>query len=115
LIGSRVKTTWVPGAFQLWVRGSQRAPGAPTAAARELRLGAGGAGGVRGEEVDQVLVVYLEVAHAHEELAALAVFDAVEDVAHRQRDDAGLLRGALRVRLAALSTTLLLCVKTRFN
>jgi hypothetical protein len=29
LIGARVEieTTWVPGAFQLWVRGSQRAPG----------------------------------------------------------------------------------------
>jgi hypothetical protein len=26
LIGARVETTWVPGAFQLWVRGSQRAP-----------------------------------------------------------------------------------------
>jgi hypothetical protein len=26
LIGSRVETTWVPGAFQLWVGGSQRAP-----------------------------------------------------------------------------------------
>jgi hypothetical protein len=25
-IGARVETTWVPGAFQLWVRGSQRAP-----------------------------------------------------------------------------------------
>jgi hypothetical protein len=25
LIGSRVETTWVPGAFQLWVRGSQHA------------------------------------------------------------------------------------------
>jgi hypothetical protein len=29
LIGARVETTWVPGAFQLWVRGSQRAPGPP--------------------------------------------------------------------------------------
>jgi hypothetical protein len=28
LIGARVETTWVPGAFQVWVRGSQRAPGA---------------------------------------------------------------------------------------
>jgi hypothetical protein len=27
LIRARVETTWVPGAFQLWVRGSQRAPG----------------------------------------------------------------------------------------
>jgi hypothetical protein len=26
LVGARVETTWVPGAFQLWVRGSQRAP-----------------------------------------------------------------------------------------
>jgi hypothetical protein len=26
LMGSRVETTWVPGTFQLWVRGSQRAP-----------------------------------------------------------------------------------------
>jgi hypothetical protein len=26
LIGARVETTWVPGAFQLWGRGSQRAP-----------------------------------------------------------------------------------------
>jgi hypothetical protein len=26
LMGARVETTWVPGAFQLWVRGSQRAP-----------------------------------------------------------------------------------------
>jgi hypothetical protein len=26
VIGARVETTWVPGAFQLWVRGSQRAP-----------------------------------------------------------------------------------------
>jgi hypothetical protein len=26
LVGSRVETTWVPGVFQLWVRGSQRAP-----------------------------------------------------------------------------------------
>jgi hypothetical protein len=26
LIGARVETTWVPGAFQLCVRGSQRAP-----------------------------------------------------------------------------------------
>ena len=25
LIGARFETTWVPGAFQLWVRGSQRA------------------------------------------------------------------------------------------
>jgi hypothetical protein len=25
-IGAWVETTWVPGAFQLWVRGSQRAP-----------------------------------------------------------------------------------------
>jgi hypothetical protein len=26
LIGARVEITWVPSAFQLWVRGSQRAP-----------------------------------------------------------------------------------------
>jgi hypothetical protein len=26
LIDARVETTWVPGAFQVWVRGSQRAP-----------------------------------------------------------------------------------------
>ena len=26
LIDAGVETTWVPGAFQLWVRGSQRAP-----------------------------------------------------------------------------------------
>ena len=25
LIDARVETTWVPGAFQLWVRGSKRA------------------------------------------------------------------------------------------
>jgi hypothetical protein len=29
LIGARVETTWVPGAFQLWVRRRQRAPGPP--------------------------------------------------------------------------------------
>jgi hypothetical protein len=29
LVGARVETTWVPGAFQLWVRGSQRAPPPP--------------------------------------------------------------------------------------
>jgi hypothetical protein len=29
LIGSKVETTWAPGAFQLRVRGSQRVPGPP--------------------------------------------------------------------------------------
>jgi hypothetical protein len=29
VIDARVETTWVPGAFQLWVRGSQRAPPPP--------------------------------------------------------------------------------------
>jgi hypothetical protein len=29
LTGARVETTWVPGAFQLWDRGSQRARTAP--------------------------------------------------------------------------------------
>jgi hypothetical protein len=33
LIDARVEITWVPGAFQLRVGGSQRAPGPPTAVA----------------------------------------------------------------------------------
>jgi hypothetical protein len=39
LIGARVETAWVPGAFQLWVRGGQRAPPhrAPAPADRRLR------------------------------------------------------------------------------
>jgi hypothetical protein len=36
LTGARVETSWVPGAFQLWVGGSQRAPGPPP------RVGPGG-------------------------------------------------------------------------
>jgi hypothetical protein len=38
LIGARVETTWVPGAFQLWVRGSQQPVQPPASAAARMNF-----------------------------------------------------------------------------